>query len=443
MADPLSVAASAAGLVSLGLTVTGGVAKYTDALKCRTEDLASVRQRNQSLRRTIRFIEVAKSQLQLQLSHQQSAASLTAVDESIKACKIELVKLEALMHNLLAIETQEHRKKLTYAFDRSKVDQLALRLDHTIHALQLALDGLGLRQAASDAKTIQSEIASLQLPIKSIATDINHGFNSMEGRLMTSIQAVQTEGLEGRLLVRQDIGEAFAGFESRVLARLENHWALNDGPQLCHRLASKPATFKDLLDEVSEVQDIEATPWSRRTRVKSSASSRGNSLCVCPYRRNVKQKATTFGLISIYSETNMRSHEPYCALAHTKVTKQQSSKSGIRFHGLVRLMKVVLDISLNITTGAGGAQYKPNVHILSDYPAFRILNQIIDDYEEHCDSSCRRCFSCWGTCMRIAIKKLERLVLTGNANPRAVDMSNWSWCHFAVDLGSTASMTTR
>ncbi|KAK7990075.1 hypothetical protein PG989_010390 [Apiospora arundinis] len=152
MADPLSIAASAAGLVSLGLTVTGGVAKYADALKCRTEDLASVRQRNQSLRTTIRFIDGVKSQLQSQLSHQQSPTSLTAVDDSIKACKAELVKLESLMVELSGCSSttswrsklKNTGKKLTYAFDRSKVDQLATRLDHTIQVLQLALDGLGL-----------------------------------------------------------------------------------------------------------------------------------------------------------------------------------------------------------------------------------------------------------------------------------------------------------
>ncbi|KAK7990074.1 hypothetical protein PG989_010389 [Apiospora arundinis] len=292
-------------------------------------------------------------------------------------------------------------------------------------------------QTAFDVKTIRSEIASLQMPIQSIATDVNRGFNSMEERLMTSMQAVQTEGFEGRLLVRQDIEEAFAGFESRVLARLENHWGLNDGPQLYHRLASKPVAFKELLDEVSELQDLEPTPWGRRPRVKPLTSLRGSSLCVCRYRRKVKQKETNFGLISIYSKTDERSHESYCPLAHAKVTKQQSSKSGIRFHGLVRLIKVVLDVSFNITTGAGGHSispmftYYPTVDRWVD-PAMGILRGISDDYIEHNSSRCRCCSLCSVTCMRTAIEKLENMVLTGNTNPRAVDMQNQSWIHHAV-----------
>ncbi|KAK8021800.1 hypothetical protein PG990_006938 [Apiospora arundinis] len=511
MADPLSIAASAAGLVSLGLTVTGGVAKYADALKCRTEDLASVRQRNQSLRTTIRFIDGAKSQLQSQLSHQQSPTSLTAVDDSIKACKAELAKLESLMVELSGCSStsswrsklKNTGKRLTYAFDRSKVDQLATRLDHTIQVLQLALDGLGLdssrvhierlgaiqvtssqtstdvtkirsdvislqgnmnsiptqvqdgldrmeerlttsinttsRETASDAKAIQSEIASLQVPIKSIATDIDHGFKSIEGRLMTSMQAFQTEGLEGRLLFRRDTEEACAGFESRVLARLKSHWALNDGPQLYHRLASKPVAFKELLDEVSEFQDLEPTPWDRRSRVKPLMSLRGSSLCVCRYRRKVKQKETNFGLISIYSKTDERSHEPCCPLAHAKVTKQQSSKSGIRFHGLVRLIKVVLDVSFNITTGAGGHSispmftYYPTVDESTD-PAFRILDRIMDEYSYYNMDGLWDYRLFYDTCTRIATRKLEDLVFNGEANPRAVNMKNRSWLHFAARL---------
>lgn len=43
MAEALGLAASVAGLLSLGLQVTGGVARYLDVLENRQKELASVK----------------------------------------------------------------------------------------------------------------------------------------------------------------------------------------------------------------------------------------------------------------------------------------------------------------------------------------------------------------------------------------------------------------
>jgi hypothetical protein len=43
MADPLSIAGTVAGLVSLGLQVCGGITQYLDAIKCLAEELSSAR----------------------------------------------------------------------------------------------------------------------------------------------------------------------------------------------------------------------------------------------------------------------------------------------------------------------------------------------------------------------------------------------------------------
>lgn len=41
MAEALGVAASASGIVSLGLQVAGGITSYIDAVKARKEDVAA------------------------------------------------------------------------------------------------------------------------------------------------------------------------------------------------------------------------------------------------------------------------------------------------------------------------------------------------------------------------------------------------------------------
>lgn len=151
MSDPLSVAASAAGLVSLGLTVVGGIAQYADALKGRTEELRSVNRRNEMLQRTIILIDGIKSRFQ-QLPQQPQQSSLDNVNKSIKACKAELLTLKRLVVELNGCpdphswkdKLKNTGKKMSYAFDRSKLEQLAMTLDHTIQTLQLALQALGL-----------------------------------------------------------------------------------------------------------------------------------------------------------------------------------------------------------------------------------------------------------------------------------------------------------
>ncbi|KAK8043799.1 hypothetical protein PG994_012637 [Apiospora phragmitis] len=149
MTDPFSVAAPAAGLVSLGLTVVGGVAKYTGALKCRTEELESIRRQNEMMWRIIMSIDGIRPKLLL--PHQQ-APFLAAVDESIKTCEEELTDLETLVVKLSGCtnasswrsKLKNTRKKLSYAFHRSNVEQLAMKLDRSIQAIQLAIHGLGL-----------------------------------------------------------------------------------------------------------------------------------------------------------------------------------------------------------------------------------------------------------------------------------------------------------
>ncbi|KAF4426761.1 hypothetical protein CFRS1_v003374 [Colletotrichum fructicola] len=49
-AESVGLAASVAGLLSLGLQVTEGIVKYVDAFDCRQEDLAWAKLRNDSLR---------------------------------------------------------------------------------------------------------------------------------------------------------------------------------------------------------------------------------------------------------------------------------------------------------------------------------------------------------------------------------------------------------
>ncbi|KAK8139987.1 hypothetical protein PG984_000053 [Apiospora sp. TS-2023a] len=358
MADPISGVASVAGLVSLGLTVSSGVAKYANALKCHTEELESIRQRNEVLRRTIIFIDGVQSRLQLP---NQQTLSIGTVDETIKACKVELDSLEALVVELAGCSTtaswrsrlRDTRRRLTYAFERSKVDQLATKLDHTIQIIQISLQGLGLdysRLLTLKLNEINDKSCETASDVRKIFPNVQNGLGQLEGRLVASIESVKSDGAKGN----QQMKEALADLESKILSQLADRLINTNSSQAASWLASKPAALRELFDETSQSRNVNLVTRSGNTDTKTLASPKDSWICACGYRRKVQKRNAPFGPFRIYNETCVRSHAPYCHLSQAKLTEQRSSKLEIHFYGLVRLMHVVLTFSFQVTSGAGG-----------------------------------------------------------------------------------------
>lgn len=148
MADPLSVAGLAAGLVSLGLQVSGGITQYLDALDCREQDISSARQQNESLRKVLPVIEASLSQLQSD-HHTATAAAQACLD----SCKTSFKALQDLVTDLTGPDQANsgkrskiasHGRRLAYPFKRPKLQQLEGKLRSANAALQLALQALEL-----------------------------------------------------------------------------------------------------------------------------------------------------------------------------------------------------------------------------------------------------------------------------------------------------------
>lgn len=145
-AEGLSLAVSVAGLVSLGLQITGGIFKYLDAFEGRQEELAYIRQQNNPLTATLSAIGTVSSRFQ-----GQHLVFTTAVTQNIQSCEKELNAVEVLRTELADCDSNtwkmrlENKKKMmTYAFHQSKAQQLARRLQQANKLLQLTLTGLGL-----------------------------------------------------------------------------------------------------------------------------------------------------------------------------------------------------------------------------------------------------------------------------------------------------------
>ncbi|KAK4247357.1 hypothetical protein C7999DRAFT_41321 [Corynascus novoguineensis] len=148
MADPLSISGLAAGLVSLGLQVSGGITQYFDALECRDQDLSSARQLNDALQKTLRVIETHVAQLKSG-HHAATAAVQTCLD----SCKTDLQALQRLVAELAGPDQvvagrvskiKSRSQKLLYPFSRPKLQQLEAKLRNANATLQLAMQTLEL-----------------------------------------------------------------------------------------------------------------------------------------------------------------------------------------------------------------------------------------------------------------------------------------------------------
>ncbi|ETS76202.1 hypothetical protein PFICI_11589 [Pestalotiopsis fici W106-1] len=143
-AEGLGLAASVAGLVSLGLQITGGIVQYLDALDRREDDLAHARQQNQTLTTTLSALETVSAGLQ-----NQHLVFTDTLVQDIQRCKQALSDAERLRIELTdgnnatwTTRLRNTNKKLTYKFQESKLQQLSQRLQQTNEVLQLTLNGL-------------------------------------------------------------------------------------------------------------------------------------------------------------------------------------------------------------------------------------------------------------------------------------------------------------
>ncbi|KAF4499933.1 pyruvate decarboxylase [Fusarium agapanthi] len=127
MADPLSIASGVAGLVSLGLTLCGGLHNHFNAVKDRHRDIETASQTLNLLQSNIFIIQSST----LKVGHRH-ALSANGVNQGLANCESQLNRLPQIMLDLTRAEGLSDRKgKLKrqkmiarYPFDQKKSLQL-------------------------------------------------------------------------------------------------------------------------------------------------------------------------------------------------------------------------------------------------------------------------------------------------------------------------------
>ncbi|RHZ60682.1 uncharacterized protein CDV56_102011 [Aspergillus thermomutatus] len=147
MSDPLSVTASAAGIISLGLQVTQGIFSFCSAWKGYGGDMEDLRNKATALANGLRHLDHV-----LHKTSSVDPAFKTQAVDLLDSSKIMMEKLEKLRAKLptpptkrLATETaREIKRKMLYTFEkqtlmemRSMIDSLQGNIDTALNILQV------------------------------------------------------------------------------------------------------------------------------------------------------------------------------------------------------------------------------------------------------------------------------------------------------------------
>ncbi len=142
MADPVSVAGTAVGVVSLGLTVCHGLIKYYSAFKSRET----------SVEATLTYVEGLASTLGLLNSRLRNvppgfADIIKDFEGKVTACGSRIAKLEAYLTKIQEHEAEENWKdklraqksKLLYPFRQDSLEELTQLVRDTQNSVDTAL----------------------------------------------------------------------------------------------------------------------------------------------------------------------------------------------------------------------------------------------------------------------------------------------------------------
>lgn len=133
MADPLSITASVAGLVSLGIQLGGGIKAYLDAVLERKEDIDSAEKQVLRMQGYLQRMEDVAAKIEP--THTTAADFLrdcAKVEPELKSLGDFVTKLStpalSYSHHTALAKIQRHAKKLTYPFHRPTMNRLQSQL---------------------------------------------------------------------------------------------------------------------------------------------------------------------------------------------------------------------------------------------------------------------------------------------------------------------------
>ncbi|KAI1080734.1 hypothetical protein F5B20DRAFT_92881 [Whalleya microplaca] len=204
--DPLSVSASAAGLTSLGLTISGGLIQYCKSYQGRDADLSQLTRHAQKLESFLSMVDNRTAS-----PGQDIDNSLQGCRDACNACLRDFKRLNAKYTHSRSSQTFKERSRklahdLRYPFDKGKMEYFRSQLQdfyiellgylQLIHLditrdmrskVTLTLDSVG-RQVQSSSTNIEQVVTDLVHDnTDRLETSFLHGFQETMDNMKTSL----------------------------------------------------------------------------------------------------------------------------------------------------------------------------------------------------------------------------------------------------------------
>ena len=162
MADPLSVAASVAGLVSLGITISQSLVDFYTAYKDLDSDLNGTVKRLESLLEIFSYLGETVSNRKFQADERDLVknieASISECDKLIHELQDEWEKLSKTSSGGVKAAIRLAGRRVTYPFRKSTLQKIDEDIDEIRANLSSALGVLQLK----DNNTIQNDVADIK-----------------------------------------------------------------------------------------------------------------------------------------------------------------------------------------------------------------------------------------------------------------------------------------
>lgn len=190
MADPLSVTASVAGLVSLGIQVTQSLVAYYAAYKSQKTDVSNTAKK---LEHFLGVLEILQGQLAGRQFRADERDLLEKIETSIQVCnecvqelQFENDKFKDGPKDSIRAAAQTASRRLAYPFRQSTLQKLDEAIDETVSQLSLVLqmlqqkdigyirDGIGETKALLDLVRADQVSSSIRYWLKAPDATINY-----------------------------------------------------------------------------------------------------------------------------------------------------------------------------------------------------------------------------------------------------------------------------
>ncbi|KAI0551720.1 hypothetical protein F4679DRAFT_537760 [Xylaria curta] len=415
MADPLSIAGLATGVISLGLQVVGGLFDYLDAVKGRAEELSSARRQATNMEDLLMAVQDLLPQLENSLP-----TSATLLERHIQSCNAEISALYSLLSALsqpassssgIRLKLAEQKQKFAYPFNRNHLSDLEERLVKVNSALQTALQitGLGvsviargeLRQMHDAFMTTRDEFQQMREALHAIyqSTVVRAG----------KTEACLTANESTQSIAKGEIGIPLDSFEAAA------------------SLASRPSLLSTSIETVVKCDTL--------------LSGRGNGplACLCRPSRRITHSKRSWQYFSFsYVTSDTRRHLPSCPFSRIDGEKRATDFS-IEYSGLKRLSSMAFVLSFANSHGAGGRSISPSFTYYPTVdeeiaPTFRILRSARYMLQYMVRNSSTVKITDVLKVLQHCFDNVLILYTRGKAGPRDINSYGESLIHAAVDI---------